>query len=193
MTVNVFGWEDLALRIRDGSIATDLSRPINPQRYWLAFDLGRAPYHFLFRGIPPFVVGGFLFDLHYPSPPLVAAFLASVALAVVVSLSFRFLYNAPAFWLIEHRGVVRLAVTFGLFFSGMIVPLAFFPSWLRTIAYAMPFPSIVQVPIDVYLGKHNGLDLVGVLAVQAAWAAALLALGQLVLARGTRKVVIQGG
>ena len=32
MTVYVFGWDELALRIRDGSIATDLSRPLNPQR-----------------------------------------------------------------------------------------------------------------------------------------------------------------
>ena len=43
MTVYSFGWQELALRIRDGSIATDLSRPLDPQRYWLAFDLGRAP------------------------------------------------------------------------------------------------------------------------------------------------------
>jgi len=38
-----------------------------------------------------------------------------------------------------------------------------------------------------------GLDLVRTLGVQAAWAAALLGAGQIALARGTRKVVIQGG
>ena len=76
MTVYVFGWDELALRIRDGSIATDLSRPLNPQRYWLAFDLGRAPFHFIFRGIPPFLIGAFVFDLHYPTPALAAAFVA---------------------------------------------------------------------------------------------------------------------
>jgi ABC-2 type transport system permease protein len=193
MTVNVFGWEELALRVRDGSIATDLSRPVNPQRYWLAFDLGRAPYHLVFRGIPPFVAGGIVFDLHYPEPELVPAFVVSVALAVVVSLGFRFLYNASAFWLVDHRGVMRLAVTVSLFFSGMVVPLAFFPSWLSDVAHALPFPSIVQVPIDVYLGKDRGLDLAVALGVQGAWALVLLGLGRLALARGTRKVVIQGG
>src|SRR3954468_3327703 len=49
MTVYSFTWRELADRIRDGSIVTDLSRPLDPQRYWLAFDLGRAPFHFLFR------------------------------------------------------------------------------------------------------------------------------------------------
>jgi ABC-2 type transport system permease protein len=193
MTVNVFGWEELALRVRDGSIATDLSRPVNPQRYWLAFDLGRAPYHLVFRGIPPVVAGAIVFDLHYPAPELVPAFVLSVALAVVVSLGFRFLYNASAFWLVDHRGVMRLAVTVSLFFSGMVVPLAFFPSWLSDVAHALPFPSIVQVPIDIYLGKDRGGDLAAALGVQAAWALVLLGLGRLALARGTRKVVIQGG
>lgn len=193
MTVYIWGWEELALRIRDGSIATDLLRPLNLQRYWLAFDLGRAPYHLLFRGVPPFVVGGFVFRLHYPSPAMAAAFAVSVTLAVVVSLGFRFLYNTAAFWLIDHRGIMRLAVTVSLFFSGMVVPLTFFPSWLRAFAHLLPFASVVQVPVDVFLGKHMGLDLVRTLGVQAAWAAALLGAGQIALARGTRKVVIQGG
>ena len=193
MTVYIFGWEELALRIRDGSIATDLSRPLNPQRYWLAFDLGRAPFHFIFRGIPPFLVGAFVFDLHYPTAPLAAAFVLSVFLAVVVSLGFRFLYNVAAFWIVDHRGVLRLSVTACLFFSGMTLPLTFFPTWLESLARVLPFASIVQVPIDVYLGKHTGLDLVWVLAVQAAWAVALLTLGRIALSRGTQKLVVQGG
>src|SRR5437764_22983 len=105
-TVYVFGWQELALRIRDGSIATDLSRPLDPQRYWLAFDLGRAPYHLLFRGVLPFVVGAVVFRLHYPSALDAIVFLPSLALAVVVSLGFRFLYNAAAFWLLDIRAVL---------------------------------------------------------------------------------------
>ncbi|HEV7641028.1 MAG TPA: ABC-2 family transporter protein [Gaiellaceae bacterium] len=193
MTVYAFGWTELALRIRDGSIATDLSRPLDPQRYWLAFDLGRAPYHLIFRGLLPFAVGAAVFQLHYPSPLDLAAFFVSVVLAVVVSLAFRFLYNSAAFWFVDIRGVVTLALTVSLFFSGMILPLTFFPSWLRAIAYALPFASIMQTPIDVWLGKHHGAELVGILALQAVWALALLAAGRLTLRLGAKKLVIQGG
>src|SRR4051812_45074771 len=94
-TVAVWGWTDVALRIRSGDIATDLSRPWHPVRYGLAFDLGRAAYHAAFRGILPIVVGAIVFDL--AAPPALwrwPAFLVSVALAVVVSYGFRFLYNA---------------------------------------------------------------------------------------------------
>jgi len=186
-------WTELALRIRDGSIATDLSRPLDPQRYWLAFDLGRAPYHLIFRGILPFAVGAIVFQLHYPSPLDLVAFFVSVVLAVIVSLGFRFLYNSAAFWLVDIRGVVTLALTLSLFFSGMVLPLTFFPSWLRAIAHALPFASIMQTPIDVWLGKHHGPSLVGILALQAAWALVLLALGRVTLRLGAKKLVIQGG
>ena len=192
-TVFVFGWQELALRIRDGSIATDLVRPLNPQRYWLAFDLGRAPYHFVYRGVPPFILGAIVFELNYPSALDAAAFVLSVVLAIVVSLGFRFLYNSAAFWLLDVRGVLTVAITLSLFFSGTVLPIAFFPSWLAPVARALPFASIMQTPIDLWLGKRHGLVLAGVLALQVFWALALLGLGRLVLRAGTRKLVVQGG
>jgi ABC-2 type transport system permease protein len=193
MTVYVFGWQEFALRIRDGSIATDLVRPVDPQRYWLAYDLGRAPYHFLLRGIPPFLIGAFVFRLHWPTPPHAALFVVSLVLAVVVSFGFRFLYNAAAFWLLDYRGILSFALVLSLFFSGMILPIPFFPHWLATAARASPFASIMQTPIDVYLGRHGDLTLGALVAEQLVWALALLGLGRLALAAGARKVVVQGG
>jgi ABC-2 type transport system permease protein len=79
------------------------------------------------------------------------------------------------------------------FFSGQIVPLAFFPHWLETLAWALPFAAMVQAPIEVWLGHAQGLELVGLLGLQALWAAILLGAGRAVLAAGMRKLVIQGG
>jgi ABC-2 type transport system permease protein len=189
MTVSIFGWQELANRVRDGSIATDLSRPLDPQRFWLAFDLGRAPYHLIFRGALPFVVGAAVFELHYPRPLDALLFPVSVALAVVVSLGIRFLYNLPAFWLLDIRGVLILAIAANLFFSGMIVPIAFFPHWLGQVARLLPFASVLQTPIDVWLGQSHAWQL----ALQVGWAVALLALGRVVLRRATQRLVVQGG
>jgi ABC-2 type transport system permease protein len=189
MTVQVFTWQELALRVRDGSIATDLARPIDPQRYWLAFDFGRAPYHLIYRGLVPFAIGALVFELHYPSPLDALLFTVSLVLAVVVSLFFRFLYNLPAFWLLDIRGVIIFVVSVSLIFSGAVIPVPYFPSWLRDLSYALPFAAILQTPVDVWLGKAEPWQI----AVQAAWALALFALGRVVLSRATRKLVVQGG
>jgi ABC-2 type transport system permease protein len=194
MTVYAFGWWELALRIRSGDVATDLARPLDPLRYWLAFDLGRALYHLLFRGVPPFVVGMLAFDLRLPENPVTWLWVgASLALAVVVSFGYRFLYNLTAFWILDYRGIVVIAMTFSLFFSGFIIPLPFFPDWLEAVARALPFAAIVQIPVDVFLEQVQGSELAAALAVQVVWATILLGLGHVALGAAIRRVVIQGG
>src|SRR5690242_5233528 len=101
MPVAIFGWYELALRIRSGDVAIDLVRPLDVQLSGLAFDLGRAAFDLFWRGVPPFVIGSLVYDVRYPSAGLAAAFLASVGLAVSVSYAFRFLYNLSAFWLLD--------------------------------------------------------------------------------------------
>jgi ABC-2 type transport system permease protein len=194
MTIFLWGWFDVALRVRSGDVATDLQRPLDFQLSWLAQDLGRAAYHALFRGVPPFLIGAVLFDVLVPTEPLVwLAFVASVGLAVVTSFAYRFLFNLVAFWLLDYRGAGALAMVASTFLSGQVVPIALFPAWLALAAWALPFAAMVQAPIEVWLGHAQGLELVGLLGLQAFWAATLLLLGRLVLRAGMRKLVIQGG
>jgi ABC-2 type transport system permease protein len=189
-TVYIWGWSDFALRIRTGDVATDLIRPVHPVRYGLAFDLGRALYHAVFRGVPPFLLGALVFDLTAPDEVWRwLAFVVSVGLAVAVSFAFRFLYNAVAFWTVDYRGPMVLAMIVANLLSGFIVPLAFFPGWLETIAHATPFPSMVQTPIDVFVGRAGPAALL----VQLGWCVAMLGACYATFAAGTRKLVVQGG
>jgi ABC-2 type transport system permease protein len=193
-TVQVLGWNDLAVRIRSGDVATDLARPVHPFAVGLAFDLGRALYHVLYRGIVPFVVGALVFDLNIPSTPVVwLAFLVSAVLAVCVSFAFRYLYNCAAFWLLDYRGAQRLSVAVCAFLSGFIIPVAFFPSALRAFANATPFPAMLQRTVDIFVGKSDGGEILVALAVQVGWAVALTATAYATFAAGTRRLVVQGG
>ena len=157
MTIYIWGWYEVALRVRSGDVATDLQRPVDFQAYWLAQDLGRALYHALFRGVPPFVVGALVFDVLVPGEPVTwLAFVVSVALAVVVSFAFRFLFNLAAFWLLDYRGAGdardgRLDVLLR-----PDRPARVLPDWLEALAWALPFAAMVQAPIEVFLGHAEG-------------------------------------
>jgi ABC-2 type transport system permease protein len=126
-------------------------------------------------------------------PVLWLGFAASTVLAVVISFALRFIVNLWAFWLLDFRGALGVASMTWTFLSGFVVPLSFLPPGLRGVLQALPFAGMIQVPIDVFLGKRTGLDLLSALALQAFWALALLGLGRLVLAAGERKLVVQGG
>ncbi|MFD5031893.1 ABC transporter permease [Streptomyces sp. NPDC058220] len=189
------GFEDeLIERIRTGAIAVDLYRPADLQLWWMAGDLGRAAFHLLGRGILPMVLGSFAFDLALPANPLVwVAFLVSVALGVVVSFAIRFLVALSAFWLMDGAGAQQMAMLVGMFFSGLLLPLNLFPGLLGEVARALPWSSLLQVPADVFFGKHTGWGLAGAYAFQAGWAVALLAAGRALQTVATRRVVVQGG
>jgi ABC-2 type transport system permease protein len=192
--IYIWGWQDLSLRIRTGDIATDLIRPVHPLRAGITFDLGRSLYHAIFRGAPPVLVGAIVFGLTLPTVPTVwLAFTLSCALAVVVSYAYRALYNIASFWLTDWRGTLILAVTAANFFSGFVVPVGFFPAPIEAIARATPFPAMVQVPIDIFVGRLVGVEVVVALISQVAWAVLLMAVATWLFGRGTRRLVVQGG
>lgn len=189
------GFEDeLAERIRTGDIAIDLYRPADLQLWWLSADLGRACFHLLGRGIVPMLIGAFAFDLALPHDALTwPAFLLAVALGTVVSFAIRYLVALSAFWLLDGAGAQQVSMLAGLFFSGMLLPLTLFPGLLGELALVLPWSSVLQVPADVFLGKHTGWGLVEAYAFQAGWAVALLGAGRLLQSVATRRVVVQGG
>lgn len=193
-TVALFGWSEVGERIRTGDIAVDLVRPVDLQLSWLASDLGRAAFMLLPRSLPPVVVGVIFFDVGLsPHPALYALAPVSIVLAVAVSFACRFLVNLTAFWLLDVRGVLTLYMVGSNVLSGLIVPVHWFPGWMRVIAAASPFPSMLQAPVDLLSGRVAGWSAVETVAVQVFWLVAMLGLGRVVLRRALRRLVVQGG
>lgn len=191
--VQIFGGMDLTERIRNGDVAIDLHRPAGLQGWWLADDLGRAAGSLLLRAGPPLLAGALVFPFRVPAPANLAAFAAAMVLAVTVSFGTRYLVALGMFWLHDDRGLQAVALAMSLFFSGMILPLVVFPGLLGDVARALPWAAQIQVPADVFLGRRTGAGIIGALAFQAAWAAALLGAGALLTRAARRKLVVHGG
>jgi ABC-2 type transport system permease protein len=193
MPLGMFSGTDMADRIRTGDVIVDLQRPYDNQAWWAADAYGKGAFYLIFRGIPPFLAGSLVFDLLVPGPIDFAAFLVSVALAVGVSFAFRNLLQLSAFWLLDIRGPNQLATLVAQVLSGSYVPIVFFPLWLELTCRALPFASMVQLPVEVWLGLHRGWGLLGVFALQTFWLVTLVAAGRKVMGRAVRRVVVQGG
>jgi ABC-2 type transport system permease protein len=143
------------------------------------------------RLVPPVAFGALFFPFRWPERPVTwVLFAVAMALGTAVSFGIRFLLNLSAFWLLDARGVLAVWGTVGGLLSGLILPLAWFPAWAQAVLAWTPFPALFQMPIDVFLERGDPL---AVLAHQLFWAAALFALGRVTLARGSRRLVVQGG
>ena len=194
MPVFIFGWYELALTIRSGDVISDLSKPFDYYGFWLARDAGRAVYHTLFRFVPTLLFGAVLYRLPLPvEPERWLAFLVSLALAVWISFGLRFLANLAAFRLLDYRGAVYLLLFANGLFSGLLVPLNYWPDWAEAMVRWLPFAGMIQIPVEVILGKAAGPELAAALVFQAAWGVALMVMGRSVLGLAVRKVIVQGG
>lgn len=192
--IALFGWTEIADRVRSGDIAIDLARPVDLQLSWWARDLGRAAFQLLSRGLAPLLIGAVTIGLAPPGSwtgyPLGAL---SVLLAISLSFAMRYLVNLIAFWTVDIRGFIALYFVLVGPFCGLMVPVHLFPDWLRAVAYATPFPSMLQTPIDILSGRAAGRPALALILVQLGWLLALVALGRLVTRRATARLVVQGG
>ncbi|WP_245664780.1 ABC transporter permease [Nocardia grenadensis] len=185
---------ELAERIRNGDIAIDFLRPVDVQLGNLAADLGRALCTLLPRGIPSLLVGALTFGLVLPrTPESYLLGLLSVVLAAAISFLSLFVLTTAGFWVVETRGLRTLYQVGGPFLAGLFVPVHVFPDWLRGIAECTPFPSMLQVPVDVLSGRVVGWDAAQLVGTQVCWLLVVLAAGRMLLAAGRRKLEVQGG
>ncbi len=193
--VQLWGWTELADRVRTGDVQSDLLRPVHPVLSYLAADLGRAGHAALLRGTIPMIVGALSFDLYAPhrlaSYPL---FALSVLAAVVVSFGIRYVVNLSAFWLLDIRGVLTAWLLCSNVLTGLYFPLSFLPGPVRTVLWvATPFPALIQAPVDVLVERGDAGHQALVLLDQALWAAVMLALAVWLQRRAERRMVVQGG
>ena len=184
---------DIMGTIKTGEVVTDLSRPWNFLGYWLSRSLGERAYNLLLRASLTYLVGIVAFGARIPSPAKLAAFLVAMMLAILVAFAFSFIINLSGFWLIDATGILYMANIVLMFFSGFLVPLAFFPPALQAIANVLPFQAITSIPAQIWLGKIPAGALLATLSVQFGWAVVLMAAASIILHFAMRKVVIQGG
>ncbi len=181
-------------RIRTGDVVVDLARPVDPVLAWMADDAGRALQAATFRFLAPLVFGAVVFGITVPtSPATVPLLVVSIVLAWAVSFCCRVLVEMAGFWTTDVRGLTTVYIAVSNVLGGVIVPLTLFPPALAALARATPFPSMLQIPVDIAVEHRSGSAALTGLAVQAAWVVVLLAATSAVLRRATRKVVVQGG
>jgi ABC-2 type transport system permease protein len=193
-SVNLTGRTDLALRVKDGQVAVDFLRPVDLQASTLATEAGMSLFALIPRGLPSVLLGAVTVGIAMPTSPVFYLLgTVSVMLGIVISAGTVYLIAVLGFWLIETRGLQILYMLASGLLGGLYVPIALFPQWLRIMATATPFPSMMMYPIDVLSGFGGAGRAAVLVLAQVAWLAVMAATGQLLTRAGRRHLEVQGG
>ena len=193
-SVNLNGRTDLALRVKDGQVAVDFLRPVDLQAATIATESGMALFALIPRGLPSVLLGAVTVGIAMPTSPVFYLLgTVSITLGIVISAATVYLIAVLGFWLIETRGLQILYMLASGFLGGLYVPIGLFPQWLRIVATATPFPSVMMYPIDVLSGFGGAGRAAALVLAQLAWLAVVAAIGQVLTRAGRRRLEVQGG
>ena len=101
-------------------------------------------------------------------------FIAFLILAFMVSISFNLFVAILGFHMIEANGLRNAFNHTAEIFSGILIPMTFFPGIFRTIVMYSPFPIVAFTPAYVLQNSLKFGEVFTLFAVSLAWAAGLL-------------------
>jgi ABC-2 type transport system permease protein len=182
----------ISRKVLDGSIAMDLLRPLDFQATCLAESIGMGLFEG-FLGILIVLAVALAFGgVAFPAEPITLILLVvSLLLGLLVKFGVVYLTGLLCFWTESPLGISWMRQAITNLFSGALIPLAFFPDWLRTLAFYLPFQSIVHIPAQLALGRTE--NLFGLPAIQIGWVIALFLAGRMLWRLAIRRITVDGG
>ena len=103
-----------------------------------------------------------------PHPGL-AFFPLVIGLAILGDFVYSFLLGLTSLWWVENFGLYAVAGNLAFVLTGSLLPLDFFPPWLRNLIMLLPFPHLIYSPVRLILGLSNFNDLLFSAVVLTIW------------------------
>jgi len=192
LILEIDGTRMIREKVREGTIVTDLMKPIVLPLYFFSDGFGQAAFHAT-TILPSLLLALLLVRIDAPSPTVLAAFVLSFAIGYLVNFLINFVMNAVAFWTLETFSVQLIVRWVSDLLSGQIVPLVFFPSALSNVMLSLPFAAIYSTPLLIYVGTIEPSGYPRALGGQLAWLAVFALISFAVWRAAERRVVVQGG
>lgn len=178
----------LAGRVRDGTIGSDLMRPVGFMALQMGQIYGGKLYNFFFRTLALVAIFALAVGMQPPagSIPLVVA--AIITATHIGSLMVYFV-GLAGFWTVETGWLYILFQTMTILIGGPSVPLDFMPAAVATVARVLPFACIGYYPSSIYMGLLGGEALL----IMVVWAVILTLVAINVTRRARRRAEVVGG
>jgi ABC-2 type transport system permease protein len=120
-------------------------------------------------------------------------YVLSILLALLISFFSNFIFATMVFVTDATFGMMQLNEAVVRIFSGSLIPLSFFPGWLKTIAYSLPYASVYTVPTLILMNRYTSSELWINLGIQLAWAIGLIIGANLIWSVIITKMKVHGG
>jgi ABC-2 type transport system permease protein len=185
---------DIANEIKDGSVAIQFIRPYKYLMVKMMQAFGEGLFRLLLFTVPGMLIASLLFPVQLPRDPSTwGLFLVMLLLSFLINSQINMLTGLSAFYIENSEGLMRMKRVLVDLFSGLVVPISFFPEWAVSVLKWLPFQAITYLPASVFTGKTVGTGIGQVLFLQLLWFALLLIPIAFMWRRARHRLFVQGG
>ncbi|QAA31591.1 ABC transporter permease [Clostridium manihotivorum] len=188
---------DIHLQINDdvksGNIAYLLNKPYNYVAYCFSYFIGELGIKLLTNGVIGILIGLIFVG---PLQSFNLAFLPFIFLSLILGCIINFfIYTSIAllsFWFEDNNAFFWIYSKLIFTLGGMLMPIEFFPNWLKTISHFLPFPYVTYVPAKLAV-SFSFYDFFRGFSVQLVYLVVFVLLSATMYGKGAKSLNVNGG
>ncbi|RLQ92359.1 ABC transporter permease [Falsibacillus albus] len=185
---------EIAAEIKEGKVAVELIRPYSYLGMKTMQGLGEGIFRILFFSIPGMVIVSFIFPIQFNAEWTTwLSFAVSIVLSFMINTQINLLTGMTTFFLFNNDGLIRAKRVVIDLFSGLLLPISFFPMWAQGVMKYLPFQGISYVPSMIFTGGFKGHEALEAILLQGVWAVILFIPIQVLWVLAKKQMIIQGG
>jgi ABC-2 type transport system permease protein len=145
---------NLSMLIRTGKFLTFALRPLNHCFFAFSQKVGHRVLGTALEFVPCALIFTLLFKIDM-RPAHAGWLILSIIFAYLMYFLVNYCLGLASFWIVESAGLRSFYGLVASVFSGMLIPLVFFPKPLQIIQFFLPFQYTSYVPAMVFLGNYS--------------------------------------
>lgn len=188
---------ELLSMIKNGNLAYELVRPQDFYFKWYIKMLSKRLVAVLLRFIPLLILANILpypFHLSVPySVDNLVMFITSLLLGLFLVTSLNLLMHILTMFTLDEKGTLITYNVIAEILTGSVIPIPFFPKWLKHLAEHLPFRFTGDFPFRIYSNSIPLEEGYILIISSIIWIIITILIGYLISRVSLRKAVIQGG
>ncbi|WP_096439717.1 ABC transporter permease [Alteribacter populi] len=185
---------EISQEIQDGKVAVEMIRPYNYLGMKTMQGLGEGLFRLLFFSVPGMAIVWLVFPISFSNDLSIwGLFFVSLLFSFIVNTQINLITGILTFFLLYNTGLIRAKRVVIDLFSGLLLPISFYPLWAQDIMSFLPFQAISYIPSMIFTEGFTGGEVYSAILLQLMWSVILFIPIQLLWIAAKRQLIVQGG
>ncbi len=189
--------KDIYESITTGQIAYEMIRPLNIYWMWYIKIIAQRVSGCALRFLPTLIFAAIISPKYALGLPAsigsFVLFLVTMILGLCITAAISMLIYTVMFFTTSCVGLFNSYSIIAGFFSGSTIPIAFMPEIFQKVAYILPFRLCMDLPFRIYVGSITEAEGINTMLLQIAWILGLVYIGNYLMKKVGKRLVVQGG